>query len=750
MFRACELVLVNKIDLLPHVDFDLDRFLHHLDAVHPGVRAPAGQRAHRARASTRCATGWPGCRGVPRPGPRLACDRRGGDRRGPHRRAAGRARRRGRALLRRRGRPARPAVSPDGRALRARRAAAGLRRECDRRLRRAPRRRRVRPSGDRRQACAAGAGPAARRARADRAAGRHRDRLRLGRRGRGGGRRGRAAALPTLAFTHVGADLEFVPASEDPFIDQELVETTYHVLWELVHVFFEHRGLLCEQRWSTTPARRASSTRSWASDEDRPRTRCSPTSRRRPRPRRPRSAGCGPQTLTDGPDAWPRPRAARLRRRRRMLALGNGGSATDAQDASPTCASRRSSPAAAPLPAIAPHRRPRDPHRDRQRRRPRGDLRPPGDRLRRGPATSLLALSTSGGSANVHRRAGRGAPPRAGHASRFVGYDGGRMATAARAPTDHVVVVPLAASSRGSRRRRRPPTTCSAELTAVGVSDPVARPASRAWTASCRASASGRSCTALAAELGLAGLVAQRPGGVVVEVEGPAGGGRRASSPRCVPGAPPLARGGAPSTTRSLPRGGAVRLRASCRATPDGRGRAPGLARRGDLRRLPARAVRPGRPALPLPVHQLHQLRPALHHHPRRPVRPPADDDGRLPRCAPAAAPSTTTRATGASTPSRSPARPAGRALWLVDASGPAAGRRPGGRAAQLLRAAARSSRSRGSAASTWPATPQPSAAVGALRGASTARRSRSRVMARDLGRARALVELDRGRRARC
>src|ERR671927_2672 len=37
MFRACELVLVNKIDLLPHLDFDLERFLHHLDAVHPGV-----------------------------------------------------------------------------------------------------------------------------------------------------------------------------------------------------------------------------------------------------------------------------------------------------------------------------------------------------------------------------------------------------------------------------------------------------------------------------------------------------------------------------------------------------------------------------------------------------------------------------------------------------------------------------------------------------------------------------------------
>ena len=37
MFRTCELVLINKIDLLPHLDFDLDRFLHNLDAVHPGV-----------------------------------------------------------------------------------------------------------------------------------------------------------------------------------------------------------------------------------------------------------------------------------------------------------------------------------------------------------------------------------------------------------------------------------------------------------------------------------------------------------------------------------------------------------------------------------------------------------------------------------------------------------------------------------------------------------------------------------------
>ena len=56
MFRACELVLVNKIDLLPHLDFDLERFLDNLDAVNPGVERCWSARA-RARAWRSCATG---------------------------------------------------------------------------------------------------------------------------------------------------------------------------------------------------------------------------------------------------------------------------------------------------------------------------------------------------------------------------------------------------------------------------------------------------------------------------------------------------------------------------------------------------------------------------------------------------------------------------------------------------------------------------------------------------------------------
>ena len=37
MFRACELVVVNKTDLLPHLDFDLDKFLANVEAVNPGA-----------------------------------------------------------------------------------------------------------------------------------------------------------------------------------------------------------------------------------------------------------------------------------------------------------------------------------------------------------------------------------------------------------------------------------------------------------------------------------------------------------------------------------------------------------------------------------------------------------------------------------------------------------------------------------------------------------------------------------------
>ncbi len=47
----------------------------------------------------------------------------------------------------------------------------------------------------------------------------------------------------TIAFCpDTAADWVFVPPTADPFVAQELVETLYHLLWEHVHVFLEHRG----------------------------------------------------------------------------------------------------------------------------------------------------------------------------------------------------------------------------------------------------------------------------------------------------------------------------------------------------------------------------------------------------------------------------------------------------------------------------------------------------------------------------
>jgi len=38
MFRACELILINKLDLLPHLEIDLDKLLYNVDAVNPGAQ----------------------------------------------------------------------------------------------------------------------------------------------------------------------------------------------------------------------------------------------------------------------------------------------------------------------------------------------------------------------------------------------------------------------------------------------------------------------------------------------------------------------------------------------------------------------------------------------------------------------------------------------------------------------------------------------------------------------------------------
>lgn len=61
----------------------------------------------------------------------------------------------------------------------------------------------------------------------------------------------REMGLLTLGLVGEGGPIQqsqldfcFVVQSQDPLVIQETHETLYHVLWELVHIYFEHEGLL--------------------------------------------------------------------------------------------------------------------------------------------------------------------------------------------------------------------------------------------------------------------------------------------------------------------------------------------------------------------------------------------------------------------------------------------------------------------------------------------------------------------------
>ena len=60
MFAAADLVVVNKTDLLPYVDFDLDAARQERPQPQPGRRRAAAVRARRRAASTPGTRGWTG------------------------------------------------------------------------------------------------------------------------------------------------------------------------------------------------------------------------------------------------------------------------------------------------------------------------------------------------------------------------------------------------------------------------------------------------------------------------------------------------------------------------------------------------------------------------------------------------------------------------------------------------------------------------------------------------------------------
>ena len=148
--------------------------------------------------------------------------------------------------------------------------------------------------------------------------------------------RARADGTLTIAFAPVGAEWELVPDTDDGFIAQELVETAYHVLWELVHVFFDHRGLLeGRQARQTHDAGASSFLYPFLAEQEDNLDAVLADVRRSALMKSDEVGALRTQTLTEngaGLAAAAEMVAHRLTSGGKLLALGNGGSATDAMD----------------------------------------------------------------------------------------------------------------------------------------------------------------------------------------------------------------------------------------------------------------------------------------------------------------------------------------------------------------------------------------------------------------------------------
>jgi D-sedoheptulose 7-phosphate isomerase len=227
--------------------------------------------------------------------------------------------------------------------------------------------------------------------------------------------------------------IDFGVPDPDPLIAQELVETHYHVLWELVHVFLEHldaRGRDTGASAFLYPFLGAGDADPEAALEDVRRSVLAKAAEVR---------ALREQTLGEDAPAVAAAAAAlreRLAAGGKVLALGNGGSATDAMD---LVADLREPPAGRdwqPRPAIDLTADPAiitaiandvgyEPVFARQV-------------IAYGEGRDVLvAISTSGGSANVIAALAE-ARRRGLLTIALVGYDGGRVA--AEQLADHVLV----------------------------------------------------------------------------------------------------------------------------------------------------------------------------------------------------------------------------------------------------------------------------------------------------------------------
>jgi D-sedoheptulose 7-phosphate isomerase len=244
----------------------------------------------------------------------------------------------------------------------------------------------------------------------------------------------------TVAFAPVGAVGAAPPPGADPFVDQELVETLYHMLWELVHVFFDHRGLLSGRRAGPVHDSGASAfLYPFLAEDEHDLDAVVDDVRRSVLMKADEIADLRERTLRGG-DGELIAAAADLRAALAaggtVLAFGNGGSATDAAD---FVSDMRCPPA-----GLAP-RRALDLTEDS------GIVTALANDIGAEvlfarqviaysrPGDVAVAFSTSGGSANIVDGLAE-ARRRGLQTVAFVGYDGGRIGSERLA--DHVVVTP--------------------------------------------------------------------------------------------------------------------------------------------------------------------------------------------------------------------------------------------------------------------------------------------------------------------
>ena len=214
----------------------------------------------------------------------------------------------------------------------------------------------------------------------------------------------------------------FEPPTDDAFVAQELGETLYHVVWELVHVFFEHLEVSAAGAGASAflypfLAQPAVSLEHVVEDV-----------RRSVRMKSQEASALRRQTLDENRDTLVAA-AADLRSGGTVLAFGNGGSATDAEDVVADLRARSRAAlnlSADPsiLTALA-----NDVGAEVLFQRQVIAYGREGD--------VALALSTSGDSVNVIAALAE-ARRRGLRTIAFVGYDGGRVA--AEQLADHVIV----------------------------------------------------------------------------------------------------------------------------------------------------------------------------------------------------------------------------------------------------------------------------------------------------------------------